>query len=267
MISTIYTYLLLHSVPSKYMQTKNHPFFITKSIHFYHSTNKNICQQTHLLLQNKKNSDIIYPYCIPKGNINKEEFNMKNTKSMSTQTMVTGAVLTALVIILQLMGSFIRFGPFAISLVLIPIVIGTATCGKWVGAWLGFVFGLAVLLSGDAALFMVVNVPGTIITVLAKGTLCGLISGLAYEGAMKLFKNSTYFSTLVAAIICPIVNTGIFLIGCILFFMPTVTMWAGGTNVGMYMIVGLVGFNFLFELLVNILFSPIIVRVLNAVKK
>ncbi len=192
---------------------------------------------------------------------------MVKTQKMSTQTMVTGAVLTALVVILQLMGSFVKFGPFAISLVLIPIVIGTATCGKWVGAWLGFVFGLAVLLSGDAALFMAVNVPGTIITVLAKGTLCGLVSGLAYEGAMKLFKNSIYFSTIVAALICPIVNTGIFLIGCLLFFMPTVTEWAGGTNVGAYMIVGLVGFNFLIELAVNIVFSPIIVRILKAIKK
>ncbi len=192
---------------------------------------------------------------------------MKNTKSMSAQTLVMGAVLTALVVILQLMGSFVKFGPFAISLVLIPIVIGTATCGKWVGAWLGFVFGLAVLLSGDAALFLAVNVPGTILTVLAKGTLCGLLSGLAYEGAMKLFKNSTYFSTFVAALVCPVINTGIFLIGCLLFFMPTVTEWAGGTNVGAYMIVVLVGLNFLVELAVNIVFSPIIVRILKAVKK
>lgn len=192
---------------------------------------------------------------------------MKNTKSMSTQTMVTGAVLTALVIILQLMGSFVKFGPFAISLVLIPIVIGTATCGKWVGAWLGFVFGLAVLLSGDAALFMAVNVPGTIITVLAKGTLCGLVSGLAYEGAMKLFKSNTYLSALIAALVCPVINTGVFLIGCLLFFMPTVTLWAGGTNVGVYMIVGLVGINFLVELAVNIVFSPIIVRILKAINR
>lgn len=192
---------------------------------------------------------------------------MKNTRTMSTQTLVMGAVLTALVIILQLMGSFVKFGPFAISLVLIPIVIGTATCGKWVGSWLGFIFGLAVLLSGDAALFMTVNIPGTIITVLAKGTLCGLVSGIAYEGAMKLFNGKTYLSTLIAALVCPIVNTGIFLIGCLLFFMPTVTEWAGGTNVGVYMIVVLVGINFLVELAVNIVFSPIIVRILKAIKR
>ena len=36
------------------------------------------------------------------------------------------ALFTAIVIVLQLLGSFIRFGPFSISLVLEPIVIGSA---------------------------------------------------------------------------------------------------------------------------------------------
>lgn len=193
------------------------------------------------------------------------------TKQKSTKTLVLGAVLTALVIILQYLGSFIRLGPFSISLVLIPIVIGTATCGKGIGAWLGFIFGLIVLLSGDAAAFLAVNAPGTIITVLLKGTACGFIAGLAYQGMYKLLKGNSYFSTVVAAIVCPAVNTGIFLLGCLVFFMDTVTGWAEaaglGGGVAHYMIFGLVGGNFLVELAINIIFSPIIVRIINAVKK
>ena len=88
-----------------------------------------------------------------------------NKRGMSTETMVFAAVLTAIVIVLQLVGSFIRFGPFSVSLVLIPIVIGAATCGKWIGAWLGLVFGVAVLISGDAAAFLQISIPGTLITV------------------------------------------------------------------------------------------------------
>jgi hypothetical protein len=53
------------------------------------------------------------------------------------------------------------------------IVLGAATCGKGVGAWLGLTFGVTVLLSGDAAAFMSISVIGTVITVLAKGLLCG----------------------------------------------------------------------------------------------
>lgn len=192
-------------------------------------------------------------------------------KQMSAKTLVMGAVMTALVIILQYLGSFIKLGPFSISLVLIPIVIGTATCGKGIGAWLGFVFGIIVLLSGDAAAFLTVNAPGTIITVLLKGTACGFISGLAYECMYKLLKGNSYFSTVAAAIVCPTVNTGIFLLGCLVFFMDTITGWAEaaglGGGVAHYMIFGLVGGNFLVELAINIIFSPIIVRIINVVKK
>ena len=70
---------------------------------------------------------------------------MTNRKQ-KTETLVLGAVFTALVVVLQLLGSFIHLGPFSISLVLFPIVIGAATCGWKMGGWLGFVFGVAVLL-------------------------------------------------------------------------------------------------------------------------
>ena len=102
-------------------------------------------------------------------------------RRMSTQTLVLGAVLTAMVVLLQMMGSFIHFGQFSISLVLIPIVIGAGTCGVGVAAWLGLMFGIVVLASGDAAAFLTVDVLGTVVTVLAKGILCGLLSGLAYK--------------------------------------------------------------------------------------
>ena len=191
-------------------------------------------------------------------------------KKMETRTMVLGALMTALVVLLQYMGSFVKFGPFSISLVLIPIVIGAITCGKGVGAWLGFVFALMVFATGDAAVFYVVNPAGTIITVFLKGILCGFLSGLMYELAAKSFKKK-YFAAIVSAIVCPIVNTGVFLIGCKFFFIETVTGWAivsgFGANTGAYMIFVLVGANFLVEMLFNIVFAPALVHILKAVKK
>ena len=199
---------------------------------------------------------------------------MNKTKHMTTKTMGIGALMTALVVILQFMGSFIRFGTFSISLVLIPIVIGAVTCGKWIGAWLGFVFGIVVLASGDAGAFLAVNVPGTILTVLAKGTACGFFAGLTYELICKCFSNSksiSYIAAVAAAIICPVVNTGVFLIGCNVFFMETVAQWAEalgfGSDIGKYMILGLVGGNFLFEMATNIIFSPTIVHIIKVVTK
>ena len=193
---------------------------------------------------------------------------MKQKKKMSTETMVLGALLTALVFVLQFMGSFVRFGPFSISLALIPIVIGAATCGVGIASWLGLVFGAAVLLSGDAAAFLAVNVAGTVATVLVKGVACGLCAGLVYR---LLERFNRYVAVATSAIICPVVNTGVFLVGCKLFFMSIVSQWAEaaglGADVGKFMIVGLVGINFLVEMGSNIILSPVVVRLLNIRKK
>ena len=183
---------------------------------------------------------------------------------MSTKKLVLGAVLSAIVIVLQFMGAFIRFGTFSISLVLVPIVIGAAMCDWRIGAWLGFLFGVVVLASGDAALFLAINIPGTVITVLVKGTACGLIAGLVYK-ALERFNR--YVAVVAAAIVCPVVNTGVFLLGCVVFFMDTVTSWASGANVFAFMIVSFVGLNFLVELAINMVLSPMIVRILNIKQK
>ena len=51
------------------------------------------------------------------------------SKNNNTQKIVGLGLFTAIVIVLQLMGSFIRFGTFSISLVLVPVVIGAALYG------------------------------------------------------------------------------------------------------------------------------------------
>ncbi len=90
-------------------------------------------------------------------------------------------LLTAIVVVLQLLGSFIHFGLFSISLVLIPIVVGASLYGIGAGTWLGLAFGITVLVSGDAAAFLTVNPGGTVVTVLLKGALAGLLAGGVYK--------------------------------------------------------------------------------------
>ena len=188
-------------------------------------------------------------------------------RKQNTERLVLGAIFTAIVVVLQLLGSFIRFGPFSISLVLVPIVIGAALCGYKIGAWLGFVFGMAVLLSGDAAAFLGISVIGTVLTVLLKGALCGLVAGFIYK---LLQKKNRYLAVMATAFICPVVNTGVFLLGCLVFFLPTITEWgvaAGFQNAAAYMFLGLAGGNFIFEFVTNMILSPVILRVLSIGKK
>ena len=188
---------------------------------------------------------------------------MAQKQAISTKQMTLGALLTAMVVVLQLLGSFIRFGTFSVSLVLVPLVIGAATCGPLIAAWLGLSFGVTVLLSGDAALFLSIHAPGTILTVLLKGILCALAAALVYK---LLERFNLYIAVIVAALVCPVVNTGVFLVGCRLFFWETIAEWgtgAGFSNPAVYALLGLVGANFLFEVAFNLFLSPIIVRLLK----
>ena len=195
---------------------------------------------------------------------------MLEKRRMSTEKMVMGAILTALVVVLQFVALAYRalfpLAPFTITLVLVPIVLGAALCDTRIAGWLGFVFGVVVLAT-DAGAFLAISVPATILVVLVKGTLAGVCAGLVY----RLFeKKNRYLATVLAALVSPVVNTGVFLIGCRLFFFETIRSWglAGGyDNALAYMILGLVGINFLIEVGINMLLAPVIVRIVNIRKK
>ena len=183
--------------------------------------------------------------------------------SNTTKKIVGVGLFTAIVVVLQVLAVVIRpMVVFNISLVLVPIVVGAAMYGYKAGAWLGFVFGVVVLLT-DASAFLAVNIPGTIITCILKGALAGLVAGLVY---LALEKKNQIAAVFVSAIVCPIVNTGVFLLGCRIFFMDTINTWsaaAGYESAGAYMIVALVGVNFLIEMAINIVLSPVIVKIIS----
>lgn len=191
-----------------------------------------------------------------------------NTKSNSKVAKIVGiGLFTAIVVVLQLVGSAIHFGVFSISLVLAPIIIGTALYGIGAGAWLGLIFGVTVLLSGDAGAFLAINPVGTVLTVLVKGTCAGLGAGVVF----KLFEGKNKLgATIVAGIVSPICNTGIFLIGCYLFFIDTIAEWgkgAGFENVTTYILTAFVGTNFLVELAINLVLASAIVKIIEIGKK
>ncbi len=180
------------------------------------------------------------------------------------RTLTGTAMLTAIIIVLQLIGSYIKFGQFSISLVLIPIVLGAALFGVASGTWLGLAFGIVVLISGDAALFMTINPIGTVITVLLKGVLAGAASAAAYR---LVEKKSRFAAVLLASFVCPVVNTGVFLLGCLVFFMDYIRDMAGDSNVLVYMIVSFVGINFVIELVINLVLNPAMVRLIEIGRK
>ena len=191
----------------------------------------------------------------------------RNKRRAHTLGLVRLALLSAIVAVLAYYGGFIKIGGFAsISLTLIPVVTGATLCGPFEGAWLGAVAGVMFFATPDAAFWLGLSVPGTVITVMVKGILAGLCAGFTYK---LLEKFNRYVAIMASAVVCPVVNTGVFLLGSLVFFMDTVSGGAAaeGISVGMYLIVFFVGFNFLFELIANIAVSPAIVRIVDIVGK
>ena len=154
---------------------------------------------------------------------------MENTR-LDTRKLVTLAIFTAIVAVLQLMGVAIRFGTFAVSMVGVPVILGGALMGPAAGAWLGLVFGITVLVSGDAALFFAWDPVATVVIVLLKGTLAGFAASALYQ---ILERKSGFLAVLAAAIIMTV----------------------------------FIGFNFFFELGLDLVLSGVIDRLIYIGKR
>lgn len=195
---------------------------------------------------------------------------MSNTNNslkgkINTNTIIGLGLLTAIVVVMQFISMGLRFGTFSsITLTLIPIVVGSALYGWGSGAWLGFVFGVTVLLTGDANLFLAVNIPGTIITVILKGALAGAAAGFVYK---LISKKNQIAAVIVSAVVAPVVNTGIFVLGSYVFFFDYLSGLAEGTNLFVFILVGLVGINFFIELGINLVLNPAILQIIRIGKK
>lgn len=186
-----------------------------------------------------------------------------NTKRYDVKKLTGLALLTAVVVVLQVLTTLVaRAGMFSFTIALVPIVVGAALYGWKAGAWLGFVFGAVTLM--DAAAFFAINIPGTIVTCIVKGTMAGLMAGVVYK---LLEKKSRFAAVLAAAVIAPIMNTGFFILGCFAFFLETITERAGGGDVFLYILAGLVGVNFFIEIGVNLVLSPTIVKLIKLGKR
>ena len=121
----------------------------------------------------------------------------------------------------------------------------------------------AAVASGEAVAFLTINPIGTVIIVLLKGMLAGLTAGLVYS---LISKASSLAGVIVAGVVCPIVNTGIFLAGCYIFFQEWLVAVFGTTGF-VTVVAGLVGVNFLVELGINMVLSTAIVKIIDLGKK
>lgn len=192
--------------------------------------------------------------------------------------MVQIAMLIALVVVLQTVGTFVKVGAFSLSLVLIPIVVGGHLFGSKSGALLGAAFGVMALIYSISAsdlgghMMWQANPWLTAIVCIVKGTAAGWISGLISTSFVK--KGKPFIGVLLASVAAPITNTGIFLAFLTTCYKDTLISWAGGAGYGSsaselatYILTGIVLVNFAFEFITTTILSPATKRIIDAIKK
>ena len=181
-------------------------------------------------------------------------------KTVNVRKMTYLAIFSALVFVFQIIA--IPVGGFfeTSALPVCVIVIGAALFGIKGGAWLGFVFGIAVMILPGTQVYLtfgnnhVYSAICTIGVVFIKGILAGMAAGALYK---LLNKFNRYVAVLTAGIGAVTTNTGIFVLGSVLFF--------DASFAAMMSIALLV--SYLIELFTSILLAPIALRVINIKSK
>ena len=189
------------------------------------------------------------------------------------QKLVILSVLVAIVFILQYFGLVISIPGtgLSVTLTLVPIVLGAVLYGPLFGAILGSVFGGVVAfqvfqgLAGAFSAAMYMKFPIlTLFLCVFKGFACGFVPGLI---SRVFAKKNLYLSVILSAIAAPIVNTGIFVFGLVVFYRDIAAQYAGDASLLAFIIIGIVGINFIIEFFVNLIAAPVLVRVIRALEK
>lgn len=183
------------------------------------------------------------------------------------------AVLTALTVILQLLGNTVKIGIVTLNFSLIPIVLAAILLGVWYGTALGAVTGLIILfhcgiLGADGftnVLFATDPIIISLVCVL-KTAAAGALSGLLFKWISKC---NGFVATIIAAGIVPVVNSGIFILGMLLIVpsLRAAGFIAEGANAFAVIVIGFVGLNFVFEFALNVIVAPALYRVIKIVDR
>ena len=187
-------------------------------------------------------------------------------RSKRDNEMIRRLALVGLLTALAAVLSYIKIpvvSTATVTLVLPVVVVGSILCGPIVGAWLTVIPALTSF--PEAALFMTYSPFGTALTLILKGLLAGFAAGMIYK---LLEKKLPKAAVICAAAVAPVVNTGVFLLGCYIFIWPELVALAMEKGVGIGLLIfGLAGMNFIIEMILNIVLCPAIIRVIELAKK
>ena len=194
----------------------------------------------------------------------------------TAKNIATIGILMALVIVLQMFcGSINIAGLITLNFSLIPIVLGAIVLGPVAGALLGFANGIVILIQvilTPTGFYYIIWTYSPVITTLiciVKTTVAGFVGGIVFR---LISKKNTLAATFTAAAIVPVINTALFVLGClcmtdtILIYQDTMADY-DGMNIFVFICVGIVTVNFFIEFALNLIVSPALNSVYRVVEK
>ena len=183
---------------------------------------------------------------------------MENKTTKGTRSMVELALMSAIIIVMAMTPlGYLRTPVLSITLLTIPVAVGSIILGPKGGAFLGAVFGatsFAQALSGAGmtAILLQTNPLGVLFLCFVPRILEGFLCGLIAKYTRKTrFKKAAFY---IAGISCPVLNTILFMGTVVVLFyqteyIQTLVNTLGVTNPFTF-IIALVGIQGLIEAIV-----------------
>lgn len=195
-------------------------------------------------------------------------------KFFSSKNVALLGILTALVIVLQLFGSAIPMFGITLNFSLIPIALAGILLGYVGGAIVGFVCGLVVfittaIMGGEPVTANLFQTDPVILTIMCIGktTVAGLVSGLLYK---LISKRNNLVAVSVGSIAIPVINTTIYVLGMLLMKDSLIAYMGWDFNSTWLVfatILSIIWLNFVLEMVITIIFTPLTYRVIRVLDK
>ncbi|OUP77607.1 hypothetical protein B5F08_08605 [Anaeromassilibacillus sp. An172] len=187
----------------------------------------------------------------------------KKEKQIPLKSVIGLAVFALIIVVMAFTpAGFLKTGNLEASFLVVPVAIGAILLGPTYGAVLGLVMGVVSFAqcfgASDmgSALFGVSAVNTFLLCVIPR-VICGWMAGVFYDLLSKIDKTG-FVPQIAAAVVCPIFNFILFMLGLSLLFGQTpyllnLQTQMNASGIGFYFALG--GMNLLYELLASVVLT------------
>ncbi|MEE0762807.1 MAG: ECF transporter S component [Acutalibacteraceae bacterium] len=187
----------------------------------------------------------------------------KKEKQIPLKSVIGLAVFALIIVVMAFTPvGFLKTGNLEASFLVVPVAIGAILLGPTYGAVLGLVMGVVSFAqcfgASDmgSALFGVSAINTFLLCVIPR-VICGWMAGVFYDLLSKIDKTG-FVPQIAAAVVCPIFNFILFMLGLSLLFGQTpyllnMQTQMNASGIGFYFALG--GMNLLYELLASVVLT------------